>query len=291
MKQPSALESNQKIPITYIRSPKGWIPLNVKEMWEFRELLYFFIWRDIKVRYKQTLLGFAWTILVPLVNTLIFTLFFGKLAKLPTDGLPHPVFYMAGLVIWRYFSTAFILASNSLVGSAGLLTKVYLPRLFIPISPCITGLVDFTIAFGALILLMLYCQIMPAATILLLPFLILITMGTAFGAGLFFAALNVKYRDVGALAPFIAQLWMYGSVILPFSMIPDRFWIIRYLYSLNPMAGVVEGFRWCLMHNVPGATMQAPLGLITIGTLITIVMLLFGLYYFKHMEKMFADIV
>jgi lipopolysaccharide transport system permease protein len=285
------MESSQDIPVIHIRPSKGWIPLNLKEMWDNRELLYFFIWRNIKLRYKQTLLGVVWTILVPLANTFIFTLFFGKLAKLPTDGLPQPVFYMAGLVVWKYFSTALISTSNSLVGSSGLLTKVYLPRLLIPLSACITGLVDFVIALGALILLMFYFQVVPAATALLLPVLVLIALGTAFGVGLFFTALNVKYRDVEALVPFIVQLWMYGSVIVPFSMIPERFGPMRYLYGLNPMAGVVEGFRWCLMHHVPGATIQAPLTLIAIGVPVTIVMLLCGLYYFKRMENQFADIV
>jgi lipopolysaccharide transport system permease protein len=285
------MESSQDIPVIHIRPSKGWIPLNLKEMWDNRELLYFFIWRNIKLRYKQTLLGVVWTILVPLANTFIFTLFFGKLAKLPTDGLPQPVFYMAGLVVWKYFSTALISTSNSLVGSSGLLTKVYLPRLLIPLSACITGLVDFAIALGALILLMFYFQVVPAATALLLPVLVLIALGTAFGVGLFFTALNVKYRDVEALVPFIVQLWMYGSVIVPFSMIPERFGPMRYLYGLNPMAGVVEGFRWCLMHHVPGATIQAPLTLIAIGVPVTIVMLLCGLYYFKRVENQFADIV
>ncbi len=283
----TAPELNRGIPITRIRPIKGWVPIRLGELWVQRELLYFFVWRDIKVRYKQTLLGLAWTILVPLANTVVFTVVFGKLAKLPTDGLPEPVFYMAGLVIWKYFASALTSASGSLVNSSGLLTKIYFPRLFLPISTCITGLVDFFIAFSALLLLVLYYQILPALTILLLPLLLVVAMGTALGVGLFFAALNVRYRDVGVLVPFVVQIWMYCSVIVPFSMIPDEYGNWRYLYGINPMAGVIEGLRWSLM---PG-TLEAPWILIGIGAVAALSVLFWGLYYFKRMEEVFADIV
>jgi lipopolysaccharide transport system permease protein len=285
------MKQTQDIPIINISPIKGWVPLNIKELWDNRELLYFFVWRDIKVRYKQTFLGIAWTVIVPLANTIVFTLLFGKLAKLPTDGLPQPVFYMAGLVIWKYFSATLSSVSNSLTDNTALLTKIYFPRLLLPLSTCILGLLDFIIAFAALILLMLYCQTLPAATIVFIPFFVLIAVGTALGIGLFFAALNVKYRDVKSLVPFFIQLWMYCSVIVPFSMLPKDLGALRYLYGLNPMAGVIEGFRWSLMHHVPGATVQNPFLLIVIGLPVLIVMLIFGLYYFKRVENQFADIV
>ncbi len=285
------MKQTQDIPIINISPIKGWVPLNIKELWDNRELLYFFVWRDIKVRYKQTFLGIAWTVIVPLANTIVFTLLFGKLAKLPTDGLPQPVFYMAGLVIWKYFSATLSSVSNSLTDNTALLTKIYFPRLLLPLSTCILGLLDFIIAFAALILLMLYCQTLPAATIVFIPFFVLIAVGTALGIGLFFAALNVKYRDVKSLVPFFIQLWMYCSVIVPFSMLPKDLGALRYLYGLNPMAGVIEGFRWSLMHHVPGATVQNPFLLIVIGLPVLIGMLIFGLYYFKRVENQFADIV
>jgi lipopolysaccharide transport system permease protein len=285
------MKSSENIQTTDINPPKGWMSLNIKELWANRELLFFFVWRDLKVRYKQTMLGVAWTIIVPLANTIVFTLLFGKLAKLPTDGLPQPVFYMAGLVIWKYFATTLNSVSNSLVDNTSLLTKIYFPRLLLPLSTCILGLLDFVIAFVALILLMLYCQTLPAATIVFIPFFVLIAVGTALGIGLFFAALNVKYRDVKSLVPFFTQLWMYCSVIVPFSMLPEDLGALRYLYGLNPMAGVIEGFRWSLMNNVPGATVQNPFLLIAIGSPVLIGMLIFGLYYFKRVENQFADIV
>ena len=285
------MKSTKDLQITDISPPKGWAALNIKELYDNRELLYFFVWRDIKVKYKQTLLGVAWTVIVPLANTIVFTLLFGKLAKLPTDGLPQPVFYMAGLVIWKYFSSTLSSVSNSLTGNTALLTKIYFPRLLLPLSTCILGLLDFIIAFAALILLMLYCRTLPATTIVFIPFFVLIAIGTALGIGLFFAALNVKYRDVKSLVPFFIQLWMYCSVIAPFSMLPKDLGTWRYLYGLNPMAGVIEGFRWSLMHNIPGATVQNPFILIAIGLPVLITMLIFGFYYFKRVENQFADII
>jgi lipopolysaccharide transport system permease protein len=285
------MKQTQNIPIINISPVKGWVPLNIKELWDNRELLYFFVWRDIKVRYKQTLLGVAWTILVPLANTIVFTLLFGKLANLPTDNLPQPVFYMTGLVIWRYFATSLNSTSNSLVGGAGLLTKIYFPRLLLPLSTCVVELVDFTVAFTALTLLMLYFNTLPALTILFIPLLVLITLFTALGTGLFFAALNVKYRDVSSLVPFFIQLWMYCSVIVPFSMLPEKFGALRYLYGINPLAGIIEGFRWCLLHHVPETTIHPPWILISIGSMVALTMLFSGLYYFKRMENQFADIV
>lgn len=275
----------------HIRSESRWRLLDFAELWQHRELLFFLSWRDLKVRYKQTLLGFAWAIITPLVLTVVFTLFFGRLGKLPTDGLPKPVFYMAGLVIWRYFATALQSIANSLVGNAHLLTKVYFPRLLIPLSLAMTALVELGIAFGMLLILMLYFNTTPALTSLLLPLLVVATMLTALGVGLFFAALNVRFRDVGSVLPLMVQMWMYVTVIIPFSRIPQSLGDWRYLYGLNPVAGVVEGWRWCLMHNVEGGAIPSPWPLLAVGAPVTIVLLLVGLLYFHRVERQFADIV
>ena len=274
-----------------IRPTKGWLALNLGDIWEYRELLYFLVWRDIKVRYKQTVLGFGWAIISPLMLTVVFTLIFGRLGNLPTDGLPKAVYYMAGLVIWRYFSQGLLNASNSLVGNAGMLTKIYFPRLLIPLGSIVTCAVDLGIALVMLGAIMAYYQTAPAITTLLVPVLILMAAAITLGVGLFFAALNVRFRDVRALLPLLVQLWMYITVIVPFSRIPERFGDWRYLYGLNPMAGVVEGFRWCLLHNVSGASMAPPWALLAVGTPVTLIILTAGLYYFRRVESQFADIV
>ena len=329
----------QEPPIIDIRPPSGWISLNLGEMWQYRDLLYFLTWRDIKVKYKQTLLGFSWAIIVPFSTMVIFGTIFGKVAKLPSDGLNPYLFYLAGLVPWQYFANSLSMSSNSLVGQVGLLTKIYLPRLFIPLGTCISNLVDFIIAFTILILMMFVLRLVPAATIILVPLLMLIAFATALGVGLTLSALNVKYRDIRFVVPFLIQMWMYCSVLLPFSSIPKviRGWelgIWRYLYGLNPMAGVIEGIRWCLMHHkmyisrttetvlqgniipeklaagqdivvrvlsdqstqtlLKEATqtpVNPPWALLACGLPVTMALLFFGLYYFKRMEKMFADIV
>lgn len=288
--------------VQIIEPPRGWIAIDWGEIWHYRELFGFLVWRDIKVKYKQTLLGAAWAILVPFFQMVIFSFIFGTVANLASDGLPRPIFYFAALLPWTYFSTSLTMSSNSLVGSANLLTKIYFPRLIVPASPCIAGLVDFAIAFLILILMMFYYQILPAVTTVLLPLLLLIAFGTALGVGLIFSALNVKYRDIRYVIPVLVQMWMYCTVILPFSAMPERLGAWRYLYGLNPMAGVVEGFRWCMLHprmsvektvnnvmvQVP---VEAPWALLGIGIPIMLLMLIFGLYYFRRMERQFADIV
>lgn len=283
--------TQQDTTVTVIRPRRGWLALDARELWQYRELFAFLVWRDLKVRYKQTLLGFAWAVIVPLATTLVFTILFGRLGGLPTDGLPQPVFYMAGLVIWRYFSTSVGTASNSLVGNQPLLTKVYFPRLIVPGSTVVTGLMDLLISFGILVLIMLYYDTLPAATSLLLPGLVGIAVGTALGAGLLFSALNVRYRDIHHLVPFLLQLWMYVTVIVPFSRIPESVGPWRYLYGLNPMAGVVEGFRWCLAHHQMPPEAEAPWVLVGIGLFSMAAILLVGLLAFKRMERQFADIV
>ncbi len=288
---------SQEPQVVHIRPSQGWRSINLREIWHRRELLFFFTWRDIKVRYKQTILGFFWAILAPLASMFIFTIIFGKVANLPSDGLPKAVFYLCGLVIWRYFANAFGATSNSIVGNKAVITKIYYPRLITPLSSCLTGLVDFAIAFAVLLLLMAYYRIAPPATALLMPLLIILAMTSALGIGLAFSSLNVKYRDIAQLVPFVTQLWMYCTVVVPFSEVSEFLpgkW--RYVYGLNPMAGVVEGIRWCMLHHemtgaAEGLPVQAPWMLIAIGLPVNIALLVFGLCYFKRTEKHFADII
>jgi lipopolysaccharide transport system permease protein len=329
----SAPPNAETLPVIRITPPRGWISLNLSELWAQRELLFFLTWRDIKVKYKQSLLGFAWAIIVPFTQMLIFGTIFGQIARLPSDGLNPYLFYLAGLVPWQYFANALTQSSNSLVGFAQLLTKIYLPRLFIPIGSCMAGLIDFFIAFVILLVMIVGLGITPAATTILLPVLILIAFATALGAGLILSAMNVKYRDVKFIVPFLVQIWMYCSVLLPFSKIPASWGVWRYLYGLNPMAGVIEGFRWCLLHPsmsvekiisqteidaIPSKLskgqqiltqvvdsetvrlilveterlpVEAPWVLIAVGLPGAAFLLVAGLYYFKRMEKMFADLV
>ncbi|MFC1496875.1 ABC transporter permease [Verrucomicrobiota bacterium] len=280
-------------PITRIRPPKGWISLDFNEMLRYRDLLYFLTLRDIKVKYKQTLLGIAWSILVPSITAIIFYFLFGRVAKLPSDGLHPFLFYLSGLVIWQYFSTSLSMASSSLVGSANLITKIYMPRLFMPLSACIAALVDFALSFCVLIFFMLFLKTLPAMTVFLAPLLIITAFATAAGAGFVFSALNVKYRDIRYVIPFVIQIWMFCSVIIPFSKIPKAWGAWKYLYGLNPMGGVVEGFRWCLMHNRMTAehAVGPPWILMGTGFVVAMCLLGFGLYYFRKTERYFADIV
>jgi lipopolysaccharide transport system permease protein len=253
----------EKLPVTILEPPGRLFSIDFGELWRFRELFLFLVWRDIKVRYKQTVLGISWAVIGPLATAFIFTFLFGKVGNLPDDGLPKPLFYMAGLVIWRYFSTSLTTAGNSLVGNEALLTKIYMPRLIIPSSSIITSLVDFAVGLVCLLLLMVCFRVdgqvvFPAATSLLIPVLLLITMMTALGLGLILCSLNVKYRDIRHIIPLMVQLWMYCTVIVPFSKLPDWLGNWKWLYGLNPMAGVVEGFRWCLLHPHMKNTRDVP---------------------------------
>ena len=272
------------MPIVRIRPPRGWASLDLRELWEYRELLYFLAWRDVKVRYKQTALGVAWVVLQPLMTTLIFTIIFGNLAKIPSENLPYAVFALAGLIPWNYFSGAFARGGVSLVGSANLISKVYFPRLVIPISSILAGLIDSAIVFVVLIGLMLFYGITPTWAIVTLPLFLLLAVATALGVSLWLSALNVQYRDVGYLVPFIAQFWMYATpVVYPASMIPERW---RLLYSLNPMTGVVEGFRWALF-----GTGEGPGLMLAVSVVMVLVLLVSGAFFFKRMENTFADVV
>jgi len=271
-------------PTYHIRPSKGWSTINFKEMWEYRELFYFLMWRDIKVRYKQTALGATWAIIQPLFTMLVFSLFFGKLAKIPSDGIPYPIFAFAALVPWTFFSNGLSSASNSLVGDANLIRKVYFPRLAIPISTILSGVVDFFLAFLLLLGLMLYYKIMPTSNIVWVPLLLLLALVTALGVGLWLSALNVKYRDVRYTLPFLTQFWMFATPIAYPSSLLGEPW--RTIYAINPMVGVVEGFRWALLD-----TDTSPGPMIFVSALVALVILLSGFYYFRSMERYFADLI
>lgn len=267
-----------------IEPSKGWSPLKLREIWAYRELLYFLMWRDVKIRYKQTVFGAAWAIIQPFLTMVVFSLFFGKLAKMPSDGVPYPIFSFAALVPWTLFNHGLSQASNSLVGSSHLITKVYFPRLIIPTASLLSGVVDFLIAFGLLLGMMVFYGILPTVNVLWVPALILLALVTALGVGLWLSALNVQYRDVRFAVPFLAQLWMFATPIAyPSSLLPEKW---RVLYGLNPMAGVVEGFRWALLgtETRPGAMIFASAGA-------ALVLLVTGAFYFRRMERNFADVV
>jgi lipopolysaccharide transport system permease protein len=281
------IHSGQEAPeagVIFIRPAKGWVSLNLRDLWEYRELLYFLTWRDIKVRYKQTALGAAWAVLQPLLTMVVFTIFFGKLAKIPSDNLPYPIFAYTALLPWQLFAYALNQSGNSLVANQQLITKVYFPRLMIPLSALLAGLVDFLIAFVVLLGMMVYYGIWPTIAILTLPLFLLLALATALAAGLWLSALNVEYRDVRYTIPFLTQFWLFVTPIAyPSSLVPERW---RTLYGLNPMAGVVEGFRWALLGQGGGMG-----GLMIVSVFAVIVLLVGGLVYFRRMEKTFADVV
>jgi lipopolysaccharide transport system permease protein len=279
------LES-QKSNIEIVYEPShGIIPINFRELWEYRELLYFLTWRDILVRYKQAVLGVAWAILQPLLTMIIFSVIFGRLAKLPSDGIPYPVFSYVALLPWNLFASSLTRAGASLVGNANLITKIYFPRLIIPLSAVAGGLVDFAIAFVILIGLMLFYKIIPTWNVLWLPLFILLTLLTSLAMTLWLSALNVQYRDVQYAIPFIVQAWMYASPVAYSAGLIPTGGLWRIIYGLNPMAGVIQGFRWALLNGNP------PDILMIASTLMVFVLFLSGLIYFKKMEKSFADIV
>ena len=271
-----------ELPIIHIRPTKGWAALNLKDLWLYRELVYFLTWRDIKVRYKQAVLGIAWAILQPLLTMVIFSFIFGNLAKLPSDGIPYPLFSYAAVLPWQLFSSALQRSSISLVGNANLLTKIYFPRLIIPFSAVLASLVDFGIAFLVMIGLMIYYQVWPTLMMLWIIPLSLLALITALAVSLWLSALNVLYRDVQHMVPFLIQFWMYASpVAYSATLIPTGIWQI--VYGLNPMAGVIQGFRWALL----GA--QPPDILLAISIVMVLILLVSGLFYFRRMEKTFAD--
>jgi len=283
---PLALSSahSASLPTLRIARSNGWVPLKLSELWEYRELLYFLVWRDIKVRYKQTALGATWAVIQPFFTMVVFSLFFGRLAGMPSDGIPYPIFSFAALVPWSFFANGLSQSSNSLVGSSNLITKVYFPRLIIPLASSFSGVVDFLIAFAVLIVMMLYYSLLPTLNVLWLPLFFLLAMVTSLGVGLWLSALNVEYRDVRFIVPFITQFWLFVTPIAyPSSLLPEPW---HTLYGLNPMVGVVEGFRWALL-----GTKTAPGPIIAVSSAAAIVILITGAFYFRRMEKTFADIV
>lgn len=280
----SAGTSHASIPTFRIEPERGWIAIGFRELWQYRELLYFLTWRDVKVRYKQTALGAAWAIIQPFFMMVVFSLFFGRLAGVPSDGIPYPVFSFCGLLPWQLFAHALTESSNSLVGSQNLITKVYFPRLVIPIAAVLGGMIDFAIAFVILLLMMLYYGIVPSWAIVTLPGFLLLALLTALAVGLWLSALNVKYRDIRYTINFLVQFWLFATpVAYPSSLIPEQY---RAIYGLNPMAGVVEGFRWALLGKT-----EPPGAMLWVSVTVVVVLLLGGLYYFRHMEQEFADIV
>jgi lipopolysaccharide transport system permease protein len=272
------------LPVHVIAPSPAWVPLRLRELWEYRELLYFLVWREIKVRYKQTALGVAWAIVQPLFTMLVFSIFFGRLARMPSDGVPYPVFTLCALIPWQLFAFALTESSNSVVANQRLITKVYFPRLVMPLAALGVGLVDFATAFVLLIVVALYFGVSLSLTLLTIPIWAFLALLTALSVGLWLSALNVKYRDVRYTVPFVSQLWMFATpVAYPTSIVPEPW---RAVYALNPMVGVVDGFRWALFGVTP------PPGItVVVSSIVVAVLLVGGLHYFRRMERTFADIV
>ena len=270
--------------ITMIMPSKGWTALNLRDLWIYRELILFMTWRDLKVRYKQTLLGASWAVLQPFLTMVVFSIFFGNLAKVPSDGVPYPIFSYTALIPWTLFSKALQDASRSLVASSHMITKVYFPRMILPLASVLAGVVDFFIAFIVMIGMMIYYGIAPTINVWTLPLFLILALVTAVGVGLWLSALNVLYRDINYILPFLTQFWMFLTPIAyPSSMVPQRFQV---LYALNPMTGVVEGFRWALLGSG-----QAPGNMTLVSSLVAIILLVTGMIYFRRMERQFADMV
>lgn len=271
------------LPTLVIRPPRKWVPVDLRELWQSRELLYFFVWRDVKIRYKQTGLGVAWAVIQPLFTMLIFSVFFGGLAKIPSDGLPYPLFALSALLPWILFSEGMTRSTTSMVTNASIMTKVYFPRLLMPIAGILSPVVDFLVAVILLVLMMAYYGFVPTINVLFLPAFVLLALATSLGVGLWLSALNVQYRDFQYTVPFLIQIWMFASpVVYSTSLVPAQY---QLLYGLNPMAGVIEGFRWALLGTAP------PSGVIGLSVLVVLALLVSGAFYFKKMEQYFADIV
>lgn len=272
------------VSLTVIRPKKGWKTLNLKELIEYRELLFFLAWRDIKVRYKQTVLGVAWAIIQPFFTMIIFSLFFGRLAKIPSDGIPYPIFSYAALVPWTFFANGLNQASNSLVGSANLIKKVYFPRLAIPIATVLSGVVDFILSFILLIGMMTYFGFFPTYNVFWLPLFLLLALTTSLGVSLWLSALNVEFRDVRYTIPFLTQFWLFSTPIAYPSSLLSEPW--KTIYGINPMVGVVDGFRWALLgtNTPPGLAM-------VVSSVVALFLLISGAFYFRRMEKNFADVI
>ena len=280
----TALTIQSDLPRTRREPSKKWAWPKLRELWEYRELLFFFAWRDIKVRYRQTVMGVLWAIIQPFLTMVIFSLFFGRLANIPSDGLPYPVFSFAALVPWTFFANALTQASNSLVLSGNMLKKIYFPRLALPIATVLAGVIDFALAFIVLLCIMFYYGLVPTVNIIWLPFFALLALVTSIGVSLWLAAMNVQFRDVRYTIPFLTQAWLFVTPIAyPSSLLPES---LRIVYGLNPMSGVVEGFRWALL-----GTDTAPGPMLIVSSVVALILLVSGAFYFRHMENTFADVV
>jgi lipopolysaccharide transport system permease protein len=273
----------QDYPVRRIEATKGWVSLGLGEVWQYRELLFFLVWRDIKVRYKQTVLGVLWAIIQPFFTMVIFSLFFGRLAEMPSDGIPYPIFSYAALVPWTFFAQALTQASNSLVSNANMLKKIYFPRLTLPLATILAGVVDFLLALVVLLGMMFYFGIAPTLNVIWLPLFLLLALITSLGVGLWLSAMNVQFRDVRYAVPFLTQAWLFATPIAyPSSLLPE---VLRPLYALNPMVGVVEGFRWALL-----GTDTAPDLMVLVSGLAAVALLVSGALYFRRIERTFADV-
>jgi lipopolysaccharide transport system permease protein len=280
---PSPKKRANAVSVVLIRPSQGWTSLRLGDLWEYRELLYFLVWRDLKIRYKQTALGAAWAIIQPLLTMVVFSFFFGTLAKLPSDGVPYPIFSYAALVPWTFFANGLLQSSNSLVGNAGLIKKIYFPRLVIPVGTVLAGGVDFLLALAVLLGMMVFYGIYPGWNALWLPLFVLLALATALGVGFWLSALNVQFRDIKYVVPFLSQIWMFATPIVYSSSLLAGPW--RTLYGLNPMVGVVDGFRWALL-----GTATAPGPVCGLSALVGLGLLLSGAAYFRRMERTFADV-
>jgi lipopolysaccharide transport system permease protein len=280
----SAVATHINMPVIRIAPSRGWVSLRLRDLWEYRELLYFLVWRDVKVRYKQTVLGAAWAIIQPLMTMVVFAVFFGRLAKMPSDGVPYPLFAFVALVPWTFFAYALTQASNSLVGSGNLIRKVYFPRLIVPIASVLSGIVDFVLAFAVLVLMLTWYGVGISPKLLWLPAFAVQAITTALAVSLWLSALNVEYRDVRYAMPFMTQFWLFATpVAYPSSLLSEPW---RTIYGLNPMVGVVEGFRWALLD-----TGAAPGPMLAVSSFVSLALLVGGAYYFRRLERTFADLV
>jgi len=278
------LRNGESLPVVRISAPQGWVTFGLAELWRNRELLYFLTWRDVKVRYKQTSIGIAWALLQPLATLVIFSLVFGGLAKMPSDGIPYPLFSLAGLVPWNFFANAMTAASNGVATNANLITKVYFPRLALPIAAVLGGVFDFLIAFALLIGTMAFYGVMPTANVIWLPVFVTLAFTTALGVGLWLAALNAEFRDVRFVLPFLTQFWMFATpVVYPTSKLPEPW---RTLAGLNPMVGVVDGFRWSIF-----GVGQPPGAMFALSAAACVLLLVTGVAFFRRMERTFADVI
>jgi lipopolysaccharide transport system permease protein len=277
--------SKPETDVIVLRPQTGFKPIDLVDLWRYRELIYFMTWRDLKVRYKQTLLGASWAILRPFLTMVVFSIFFGRLAKVPSDGIPYPIFAYTALLPWEMFATALNVASRSLVQNSNMITKIYFPRVILPLSSVLGGVVDFAVAFLVLIGMMIYYGFKPTGAVWSLPLFILLAVISSLGIGLWLSAMNVKYRDIGYVTPFLVQFWMYITPIAyPASLVPEKW---KLIYALNPMTGVVEGFRWALL----GSASSAPGPMMIVSTSISLALLISGMFYFRRMEREFADMV